>query len=66
MATNIPSDDNFHTNADDMRLETFCIIWLDASGSSEDIRDTEQQLRSMINHLKKFQNIEQCQKYIEQ
>ena len=29
-------------------------------------RTTEQKLRSIINHLKKFQDVKQCQQYIEQ
>ncbi len=29
-------------------------------------RNTEQKLRSIINQLKKFQDVEQCQQYIEQ
>ena len=66
MATTILPDDDFHTNDDDMNLEIFCIIWLDAGVNAKDTRDTEQKLRSIINHLKKFQDVKQCQKYIEQ
>jgi hypothetical protein len=47
----------------DTRLETFCLIWLDAN--SQDTRDTEQKLRSIINRFMKFKDVEKCQKYIE-
>ncbi|CAF3681953.1 unnamed protein product [Rotaria sp. Silwood1] len=66
MATIVPQTDNSHIDADDMSLESFCLIWLDANTSVEDNRDTEQKLRSIINHLKKFQDVEQCQKYLEE
>ncbi|CAF4940366.1 unnamed protein product, partial [Rotaria socialis] len=40
--------------------------WLDANSNAKDTRDTEQKLRSIINHLKKFQDVKQCQKFIEE
>ncbi|CAF4930384.1 unnamed protein product [Rotaria sp. Silwood1] len=58
--------DNFHGDIDDQSLEIFCIIWLDDNIQAKDNRDTEQKLRSIINRFKKFQDLEQCQKYIEQ
>ncbi|CAF4595262.1 unnamed protein product [Rotaria sp. Silwood2] len=64
MATAISSTDAVHTKSDDMHLEIFCLVWLDAGSSAKDGRDTEQQLRSIINHLKKFQNVAQCQQFI--
>ncbi|CAF1197861.1 unnamed protein product [Rotaria sordida] len=66
MTTAISSTDVFHTKSDEMRLEIFCLVWLDAGSSIKDGHDTEQQLRSIINHLKKFQDVKQCQKYIEE
>ncbi|CAF2088695.1 unnamed protein product [Rotaria magnacalcarata] len=66
MATAISPNDNFYTADDDMRLEIFCLIWLDANSNAKDTRDTEQKLRSIINHLKKFQDVKQCQKFIEE
>ncbi|CAF4964940.1 unnamed protein product [Rotaria sp. Silwood1] len=66
MATVVPQTDTSHIDADDMSLEIFCLIWLDANTSVEDNRDTEQKLRSIINRLKKFQDVEQCQKYLEE
>ncbi len=58
MATAISPNDN------DKHLEIFCLIWLDANGAES--RDTEQKLRSVINYLKKFQDVKQCQQYIEE
>ncbi|CAF4981232.1 unnamed protein product, partial [Rotaria sp. Silwood1] len=58
--------DNFHGDVDEQSLEIFCIIWLDDNIQAKDNRDTEQKLRSIINRFKKFQDLEQCQKYIEQ
>ncbi|CAF3426856.1 unnamed protein product, partial [Rotaria sp. Silwood2] len=58
--------DNFHADVGGQSLEIFCIIWLDNNIKAKDNRDTEQKLRSIINRLKKFHDLEQCQKYIEQ
>ncbi|CAF1590494.1 unnamed protein product, partial [Rotaria sp. Silwood1] len=66
MATPVPPIDDCHANADDHHLEIFCLIWLDANISVEENRDTEQRLRSIINNLIKFQDVNQCQKYIEE
>jgi hypothetical protein len=66
MATAVLPNDDFHTNTDDMHLEIFVLIWLDANANVKEIRDTEQKLRSIINHIKKFQDVRQCQQYIEQ
>ncbi|CAM4962289.1 unnamed protein product [Rotaria socialis] len=49
-----------------MCLEIFYLIWLDANANGKETRDTEQKLRSIINNLKKFQDVKQCQKYIEE
>ncbi|CAF1216028.1 unnamed protein product [Rotaria sp. Silwood1] len=48
-------------------LESIYLIWLDAvvDQSQENI-DAQQQIRSIINHLKTFQNIQDCEKYINQ
>ncbi|CAF4171894.1 unnamed protein product, partial [Rotaria sordida] len=53
-----------HATSDDRHLEIFCLVWLDASSSDKDARDTEQQLRSIINHLERFQDVASCEKYI--
>ncbi|CAF0758010.1 unnamed protein product [Adineta steineri] len=66
MASASSSIDVSHSESDEMRLETFCLLWLDASSSTKEGRDTEPKLRSIINHLKKFQDPVQCQKYIQE
>jgi hypothetical protein len=66
MATAVLSNDDFQTSIDDKNLEIFSLIWLDENVNVKDTRDTEQKLRSIINHLKKFQDVKQCQQYIEQ
>jgi hypothetical protein len=57
MATITTSDDAEH-------LELFSLVWLD-DNLKED-RGTEQKLRAIINHLKKFHDVHACQKYIEE
>lgn len=66
MATPISSDVDLHTTRDHMALELFCLIWLDGNANAKETRDTEQKLSSIINHLKKFQDVQQCQKFIEE
>ncbi|CAF5007406.1 unnamed protein product, partial [Rotaria magnacalcarata] len=52
MVSAISSNDDFYT--------------ADAKANGKETRDTEQKLRSIINNLKKFQDVKQCQKYIEE
>ncbi|CAF4124585.1 unnamed protein product [Adineta steineri] len=66
MATVVLPNDNCHTNTDDKYLEIFSLIWLDANVYVKDTRNSEVKLRSIINHIKKFKDIKQCQQYIEQ
>ncbi len=66
MATAVLPNDDFYTNTDDQHLEIFSLIWLDTNVNVAETRNTEQKLRSIINHLKKFQDVQQCQQYIEQ
>ncbi|CAF1338406.1 unnamed protein product [Adineta steineri] len=66
MATTVLRNDGFYTNTVDKSLEIFSLIWLDANINVKETRDTEQKLRSIINHIKKFQDIKKCRQYIEQ
>ncbi|CAF1502311.1 unnamed protein product [Adineta steineri] len=66
MATSNLSTDELHTFISDQELEIFCIVWLDNYTDNTDSRHTEQQLRSVINRLKKFQDVQQCKTYIEE
>lgn len=67
MAT--PSDlptNNSHKTDGNNQLELFSLIWLDATGDAVENRNTQQKLRSIINHLERFQDLSKCQEYIEQ
>lgn len=48
---------------DSASLETFVLVWLDAN--QQESRNTEQKLRSIINHFKKSTDVKECQKYLE-
>ncbi|CAF1168611.1 unnamed protein product [Rotaria sordida] len=48
-------------------LESVYMIWLDAEVNQlQHNIDAQQQIQSIINHLKIFQNIQDCEKYINQ
>ncbi len=48
-------------------LESFACLWLDQSiNSTDDNRETQQQLRQVINHLQTFSDSDQCEEYIKQ
>ena len=65
MADTFPSHASSHGADSEKPFEIFSLIWLDASANIHGVRNAEQQLRSIINNLRKFQNVEECQKYIE-
>lgn len=45
----------------------FGLIWLDFNENTKETRDIEQKLRPhVISHLKKFEDLKLCHKYIEQ
>jgi hypothetical protein len=46
--------------------EIFSLIWLDTNTDVNQNRDAEEKLRPVINHFKRFENVKQCKKYIEQ
>ncbi|CAF1356529.1 unnamed protein product [Adineta steineri] len=68
MATAVLPNDDFQTNTAEKSLEIFSLIWLDENVNVTDTRETEVKLRSIffINHIKKFQDVQRCQQYIEQ
>ncbi|CAF2893640.1 unnamed protein product [Rotaria sp. Silwood2] len=46
-------------------LESFTCLWLDQNVDlTQDNRDTQQELRKIINHLQTFDNSDECEKYI--
>jgi hypothetical protein len=52
---------------DDENLETFSLVWLDARVNSDNHNIAAQKLlRDTINHLKTFDNANDCRKYITQ
>ncbi len=52
-------------NGNDENLETFSLLWLDAQvDTSEENRQAQTQLRDIINHLKTFNDENDCQQYI--
>jgi tetratricopeptide (TPR) repeat protein len=60
----LANNNDFSINDDN--LETFALLWLDASvNSSEENRRAQQHLRSTINYLKAFEDAKQCQQYIQ-
>ncbi|CAF4419787.1 unnamed protein product, partial [Adineta steineri] len=55
------SEDNNNNN----NFETYSLIWLDASVNSKDNIETQAMLRSFINCLQIFENLDQCEQYIQ-
>jgi hypothetical protein len=56
---------NVGYNTHDNNLETFGLLWLDATvNTSEENREAQQQLRSTINHIATFEDPNLCQQYI--
>ncbi len=54
----------FETN--DNNLETFSLCWLDEQvNTTEDNRETQEKLREIINHLKTFDDQNECHQYIQ-
>ncbi len=48
-------------------LESFACLWLDQNiDSTQGNRDTQKELRHVINHLRTFDNSDECEKYIRQ
>jgi hypothetical protein len=66
MTTAAASSTTSQTNNDESHLETACLIWLDSNVNSDENRGVQQRLRSIINYFKKFNDIQQCQTYVEQ
>jgi hypothetical protein len=53
------------SHSHDDNLETFSLLWLDAQvNTTEDNRQTQLKLRQIINHLKTFDDQQQCHRHI--
>lgn len=48
-----------------MPHEIFSLIRLDNNQDSEDFKKAYEKLRPILNHLKKFHDVKECQQYIE-
>ncbi|CAF1290065.1 unnamed protein product [Adineta steineri] len=67
MEMNDLSDENYSFKREDNRFETFTLIWLETNiNCDQKHEDIEEKLRATINHIKKFDDLDKCQKYIEQ
>ncbi|CAF3698986.1 unnamed protein product, partial [Adineta steineri] len=66
MEMNDMSDENHFFKREDNHLETFTLIWLETNINDQKHEDIEEKLRTTINHIKKFDDLDKCQKYIEQ
>jgi hypothetical protein len=55
-----------NTTQEDQNLETYCLIWLDASvNKSQENIQAQKELRTSINHLMTFEDDRQCLIYIQ-
>ena len=66
MATAVQLKDYFSLDIEQERDNLYSLIWLDEIAIDEEMRTAEQELRSIINHLKRFRDVKQCREYIEQ
>ncbi|CAF0991751.1 unnamed protein product [Adineta steineri] len=67
MEMNDMSDENHFFKREDNHLETFTLIWLETNiNCDQKHEDIEEMLRSTINHIKKFDDLDKCKKYIEE
>jgi hypothetical protein len=67
MASSVQSSSSNETTSSiqkDINYETYSLIWLDASINSEENLAAQKQLRSSINYLRKFDKLDECEKYI--
>lgn len=54
------------THDDHYNLEIFSLIWLNSDVNINESQNKDEKLRTIINQLKKFQDKQECQQYIEQ
>ena len=65
MATSCTTNDGIQKKQK-INLELFTLIWLDTNDITQEKRGAQQKLRVIINHIKKFQDVQKCKNYIEQ
>ncbi|CAF3759215.1 unnamed protein product [Adineta steineri] len=66
MEMNDRSDENHFFKREDNHLETFTLIWLETNINDQKHEDIEEKLRTTIYHIKKFDDLDKCKKYIEE
>jgi len=65
MVTATSYSNEFDTYKNDDNLESFALLWLDTHvDTSEENRQAQKQLRNIINHLKTFDDENECHEYI--
>lgn len=64
-AADAPNDDEFDQQYEN--LEKFSLVWLDAGKDRDTVdRHAQSELRTIINYLKIFENVDDCQNFLEQ
>lgn len=58
------SDERIYSSREDYNFETYSLIWLDGSIDSEENLDAQEQIRSSINYLQTFDELDECKDYI--
>ncbi len=65
--TQSSSSTNVADQSMNCNLESFACLWLDQNvNSTQDNRNTQKELRQVINHLRTFDNSDECEQYIRQ
>ncbi|CAF1567293.1 unnamed protein product, partial [Rotaria sp. Silwood1] len=64
-STKISSSSKSVEQSMNSNLESFTCLWLDQNvNSTQDNLQTQKELRQVINHLRTFDNIDECEQYI--
>ncbi|UJR23856.1 hypothetical protein I4U23_026831 [Adineta vaga] len=67
MATSKTQSTTTNNKSANSNLESFACLWVDQNiHSTKDNRDTQEELRQIINHLRTFDNADECEQYIRQ
>ena len=65
MANSTLPMDEFSSSVENVVLEVYCLVWLDANFDSKEMQVAERELRSIMSHVQEFKDIQQCKQYIE-
>ena len=58
------TNETIYVVSDYNNFETYALIWLDASINSQENLEAQNKIRSFINYLQIFANLDQCEMYI--